>query len=88
MKLVENAPNVVLRADVSRGGRIVVLSFPYREDIVDAVRQVPGRRFDWDARGASDWHSPYPDWLTTRYEAKARREGRSTAYLTFRRKAA
>ena len=61
LKLVADGPNVTLRDDVSRGGRIVVLSFPYREDIVDAVRQVPGRRFDWDAREwwaiANDWRS-------------------------------
>ena len=30
---------------------------------------------------------PFENWVETRYEAKARREGRSSAYLTFRRKA-
>ena len=62
MRLVDPGPNVVLRDDVSRGGRIVVLSFPYREDIVDAVRQVPGRRFDWDAR---EWWAIANDWSGT-----------------------
>ena len=28
---------------------------------------------------------PFDDWIQTRYEAKANREGRSSAYLTFRR---
>jgi tRNA (guanine-N7-)-methyltransferase len=28
---------------------------------------------------------PFPDWIETRYEAKARREGRIPGYLTFRR---
>jgi len=37
------------------------------------------------ANNASDWLTPYPDWPSTRYEAKARREGRSSAYLTFRK---
>lgn len=41
--------------------------------------------FDWPARNASDWREPYPGWPGTRYEAKALREGRTPAYLTFRR---
>ena len=41
--------------------------------------------FEWIARNASDWLTPYDGWPSTRYEAKARREGRSSAYLTFRR---
>ncbi len=32
---------------------------------------------------AEDWRQPYPDWPGTRYEAKALREGRRPAYLTF-----
>lgn len=39
--------------------------------------------FEWTARNASDWLTPFPTWPGTRYEAKARREGRSSAYLTF-----
>lgn len=41
--------------------------------------------FDWTAKNAADWLTPYAGWPSTRYEAKARREGRSSAYLTFRR---
>lgn len=41
--------------------------------------------FAWTARNASDWLTPYAGWPGTRYEAKAKREGRSSAYLTFRR---
>lgn len=41
--------------------------------------------FDWTARNAADWLTPFADWPGTRYEAKARREGRSSAYLTFRK---
>jgi tRNA (guanine-N7-)-methyltransferase len=33
----------------------------------------------------SCWSKPYPGWIETRYEAKARREGRGSAYLSFRR---
>jgi tRNA (guanine-N7-)-methyltransferase len=42
--------------------------------------------FDWRAADASDWHEPYPDWPGTRYEAKALREQRRPAYLTFTRR--
>ena len=41
--------------------------------------------FVWQAAGASDWHTPYDGWPGTRYEAKALREGRRPAYLTFLR---
>ncbi len=41
--------------------------------------------FEWTARNASDWLTPYAGWPSTRYEAKARREGRSSAYLTFKK---
>ena len=41
--------------------------------------------FAWKAAGAQDWRDPYPGWPGTRYEAKALREGRTPAYLTFLR---
>ncbi|PHP69039.1 tRNA (guanosine(46)-N7)-methyltransferase TrmB [Zhengella mangrovi] len=41
--------------------------------------------FDWQAASAQDWHTPYEGWPGTRYEAKAVREGRTPAYLTFLR---
>jgi len=39
--------------------------------------------FVWQAADADDWRKPYEGWLGTRYEAKALREGRKPAYLTF-----
>jgi tRNA (guanine-N7-)-methyltransferase len=42
--------------------------------------------FAWQACEAADWHRPYEGWPSTRYEAKAIREGRRPAYLTFIRK--
>jgi tRNA (guanine-N7-)-methyltransferase len=47
------------------------------------TRQAGG--FTWLAESASDWRKPFPDWIETRYEAKAKREGRVSSYLTFRR---
>ncbi|MDY8107842.1 tRNA (guanine(46)-N(7))-methyltransferase TrmB [Fulvimarina sp. 2208YS6-2-32] len=41
--------------------------------------------FVWRADGPADWHTPYEAWPGTRYEAKAYREGRTPAYLTFLR---
>ncbi len=36
-------------------------------------------------REEGDPAQPFENWIQTRYEAKARREGRASAYLTFRR---
>lgn len=41
--------------------------------------------FDWTARTSQDWTTPFAGWPGTRYEAKAKREGRNSAYLVFRR---
>ena len=41
--------------------------------------------FRWTADRADDWRRPWPEWRPTRYEAKARREGRGSVYLTFAR---
>ncbi|WP_455474268.1 tRNA (guanine(46)-N(7))-methyltransferase TrmB [Bartonella sp. B30(2025)] len=42
--------------------------------------------FEWEAENSKDWKAPYPLWSSTRYEAKALREGRTPAYLTFIKK--
>jgi len=63
--------------------------FRVATDIPDYVRQaleeVPRAGFEWQAACAKDWRSPWADWLSTRYEQKALREGRVPHYLTFRR---
>ena len=41
--------------------------------------------FAWTARRAADWRERPPDWPATRYEEKARKAGRSPAFLRFRR---
>ena len=59
--------------------------FRVATDIPDYVRQtldeVPQAGFDLVAQGSEPWE----DWLSTRYEQKALREGRDPHYLTFRR---
>jgi len=58
-------------------------------DIPDYVRQalqeLPKAGFERLAEGPEDWRHPWDDWLSTRYEQKALREGRVPHYLTFRR---
>jgi len=40
----------------------------------------------WTAERADDWRRPWPGFSGTRYEAKAKREGRAPCYLIFKRK--
>jgi tRNA (guanine-N7-)-methyltransferase len=49
------------------------------------VRFLASPHFRWTAKKADDWRRPWPEWRPTRYEAKARREGRGSVYLTFAR---
>ena len=58
MELAPARPNVELRT--SKEGPIVVLGFPYDAYIVNVVRGIPGRRFDWDAK---EWWAPVDDWV-------------------------
>jgi len=64
-------------------------AFRIATDIPDYARQsleqVPRHGFEWLAERPADWRRPWPDWLPTRYEQKALREGRIPHYLTFRR---
>ncbi len=39
--------------------------------------------FRWAATRAENWRTHWPEWRPTRYEAKARRAGRGSVYLTF-----
>jgi superfamily II DNA or RNA helicase len=58
MEPVPDRPNVELRRD--RGGEgFVVLAFPYDRELVEQVRTIPHRRFDWDTR---EWSAPADDW--------------------------
>ena len=64
--------------------------FRVATDIEDYVRQTLEQMiirddFEWLAERAEDWQTPWSDWLSTRYEQKALREGRTPHYLTFRK---
>lgn len=42
--------------------------------------------FEWTAERADDWRKAWPDFAGTRYEAKAKREGRVPGYFVFQKK--
>ena len=46
---------------------------------------LPHPAFTWQAEKSTDWNQPWDEWIPTRYEQKARREGRGTSYFRFRR---
>jgi tRNA (guanine-N7-)-methyltransferase len=65
--------------------------FRFTTDIADYAvwtlsRILRSPDFTWTDECAADWRSPWPDFFGTRYEAKAKREGRVPCYLTFRRR--
>ena len=41
--------------------------------------------FEWTAERAADWSTPWPGFSATRYEAKARHQGRTPCYLVLRK---
>ncbi|HET9074704.1 MAG TPA: DEAD/DEAH box helicase [Solirubrobacteraceae bacterium] len=55
-------PNVQIR-ETATGDHEIVLAFPYNGHLVAAVRTLPDRRFDWDAR---EWIAPANDWVAAR----------------------
>jgi tRNA (guanine-N7-)-methyltransferase len=65
--------------------------FRFATDIADyaawtLARLMRSPDFTWTAERARDWREPWPDFSGTRYETKAKRQGRVPCYLTFRRK--
>ncbi len=58
MEPAPERPNVELRHDRD-GERMVVLAFAYDRQLVELVRTIPHRRFDWDTR---EWSAPAEDW--------------------------
>jgi len=49
------------------------------------ARVLRSQDFVWTAEAAGDWRKPWAGFPGTRYEAKAKREGRVPAYFIFRR---
>ncbi len=81
-RFVSDATLAALARLLRPGGR-----FLFASDIDDYVgwtlaRLLRSPDFDWRAEGPDDWRPPYPDWVRTRYEAKAIAAGRVPSYLT------
>ena len=72
-------------ARAMRPGSILRISTDVGDYVRQALRQVPAHGFEWLADGPADWRRAWNDWISTRYEQKALREGRTLYYLTFRR---
>ena len=73
-------------ARVMRPGAIFRVATDIPDYVRQTLQQVPRHGFEWLAEGPGDWRRPWDDWLPTRYERKALREGRTPHYLTFRRR--
>jgi len=74
-------------ARIVRGGGM----FRFATDIPDYAawtleRVLRSPEFEWTALCADDWRAPWDGWSETRYEAKAKREGRTPNYFVFRRR--
>jgi tRNA (guanine-N7-)-methyltransferase len=79
--------NIAAIARVLRAGG----EFRFATDIADYTawtlrHMLQSPDFEWTAERADDWRHPWQGFPGTRYEAKARREGRRSCYLIFRRK--
>ena len=78
-----NPDNLAALARVMAPGAELRLATDIAEYARHAVRaaEIAGR-FALQG-GPRDWERPWADWVTTRFEARARREGRGSQYLTF-----
>lgn len=72
-------------AGVMKPGAILRIATDIPDYVRQALEEVPRAGFEWLAERPADWRAPWDDWLSTRYEQKALREGRTPHYLTFRR---
>lgn len=84
-RFVQDASIAALVRILRRGGE-----FRFASDIPHYVawtlrRAMAAPGLVWTAERAEDWRMPWPDFESTRYEAKAKREGRTPCYLIFRK---
>lgn len=77
--------HLVPLAKVLKPGAIFRVATDIEDYVRQALEEVPKYGFEWLAEGPDDCRTPWNDWLSTRYEQKALREGRTPHYLTFRR---
>jgi len=64
-------------------GSILRIATDIEDYVRQALQELPRVGFQWLAKDASDWRTPWQDWVSTRYEIKALKEERTPHYLTF-----
>ena len=84
-RLITDDTLAALARVMRRGGHL-----RFASDSADYVhwtllRGLRSCQLQWTALSADDWRRPWPQFCGTRYEDKARREGRAPVYLVFRR---
>lgn len=84
-RFIQDASLVRLARVLKHGGEL-----RFATDIADyaawtLARVLRSDDFAWTAEHADDWRKPWTDFAGTRYEAKAKREGRKPAYFVFRK---
>jgi tRNA (guanine-N7-)-methyltransferase len=91
-KARQNKRRFVSTANLAKLHRVIKPggTFCFASDIADYVNWTlihirAQEAFKFLVHGPDDWRKPYTGWPGTRYEAKALREGRTAAYLTFMR---
>lgn len=75
--------HLVPLARVLKPGAVFRVATDIEDYVRQALQEVPQFGFSWPAERPGDWRTPWPDWISTRYEQKALREGRTPHYLTF-----
>ena len=73
-ELLADGGELRLATDIGDYARAMLLALRGRSEL------------EWSARRPQDWRQRPQDWPETRYEAKARREGRTPLFLTFIRR--
>jgi tRNA (guanine-N7-)-methyltransferase len=78
--------HLVPLARAMRPGAVLRIATDIADYVRQSLEQVPKAGFDWLAERPGDWRQPWDDWISTRYEIKALREGRTPHYLSFVRR--
>lgn len=78
--------HLVPLAAVMKKGAILRVATDIPDYVRQALEEIPKAGFEWLAEGPDDWRVAWDDWISTRYEQKALREGRVPHYLTFRKR--
>ena len=79
-----NPSQLDMLARVMAPGAVLRVATDIEDYVRHSLEQVDRHpAFAWTAERPTDWRKPWSDWHSTRYEAKALREGRTPHYLTF-----